>query len=134
MEGCLNFVISLNQKIKLNLVLKQSGTEKTIKLLGGWENFCKVFNIEGPMDFLHLFDDMDDVQSEEKEDWTLFRYKKGHNFMIYNRKNEEVYINYDEILHHISYLIEKRLFGVRSGNNVQIYSDNIELKNKDPQW
>ena len=40
----------------------------------------------------------------------------------------------DEILHHISYLIEKRLFGVRSGNNVQIYSDNIELKNKDPQW
>lgn len=82
---------------RLEKVLKQSGTEKTIKLLGGRENFCKVFNIESPMDFLHLFDDLEQVQSEEKEDWTLFRYKKGHNFMIYDRKSEDVYINYDEI-------------------------------------
>ena len=82
---------------KLENVLKKSGTEKTIKLLGGRENFCKVFNIESPMDFLHLFDDLEQVQSEEKEDWTLFRYKKGHNFMIYDRKSEDVYINYDEI-------------------------------------
>ena len=82
---------------RLEKVLKDKGTDKTIQLLGGWENFCKVFNIEGPMDFLHLFDDLEQVQSEEKEDWTLFRYKKGHNFMIYDRKSEDVYINYDEI-------------------------------------
>ena len=90
----MKIVISEN---KLENVLKKSGTEKTIKLLSGWENFCKVFNIESPMDFLHLFDDLEQVQSEEKEDWTLFRYKKGHNFMIYDRKSEDVYINYDEI-------------------------------------
>ena len=30
---------------KLEKVLKQSGTKKTIELLGGWDNFCKVFNI-----------------------------------------------------------------------------------------
>ena len=82
---------------KLNLVLKQSGTEKTIKLLGGWENFCAVYNINSPMGFLHLFDDLDVVQSEERKDWVLFRYKKGHNFMVYNRKKEEVYFNYNEI-------------------------------------
>ena len=82
---------------KLEKVLKQSGTEKTIKLLGGWENFCNVFNIESPMDFLHLFDDLKQVQSKEREEWTLFRYKPNHNFMVYDRKSKGVYINYDEI-------------------------------------
>ena len=82
---------------KLGLVLKEKGTEKTINLIGGWDNFCNVFNIESPMDFLHLFDNLEQVQSEEKEYWTLFRYKKGHNFMIYNRQYDYVYINYEEI-------------------------------------
>ena len=83
---------------KLEKVLKQSGTKKTIELLGGWDNFCKVFKIESPMDFLHLFDDLERVQSEEKKNWTLFRYKKGDNYIVYDRKNEEVYINNVEIL------------------------------------
>ena len=82
---------------KLEKVLKDKGTEKTIKLLGGWENFCNVFKIDSPMDFLHLFDDLEQVQSEEYENYTLFRYKKGNNYMIYDRKNEVVLINYDEI-------------------------------------
>ena len=83
---------------KLEKFLKQSGTEKTIKILGGWDNFCQVFKIESPMDFLHLFDDLERVQSEEKKNWTLFRYKKGDNYIVYDRKNEEVYINNLEIL------------------------------------
>ena len=82
---------------KLEIILKDKGTEKTIKLLGGWENFCKVFDIESPMDFLHLFDDLEQVQSEEYENYTLFRYKKGNNYIIYDRKDEEVYISYYEI-------------------------------------
>jgi len=49
------------------------------------------------MDFLHLFDNLEQVQSEEYENYTLFRYKKGNNYMIYDRKNEVVLINYDEI-------------------------------------
>ena len=32
------------------------------------------------------------------------------------------------------YLIIKRMFGLRSGNQVIMISDNIELKDKDPQW
>ena len=82
---------------KLEKVLKQSGTKKTIELLGGWENFCKVFKIESPMDFLHLFDDLEEVQSEKKEYFTLFRYEKGNNLMIYDRKSKEVYISNKEI-------------------------------------
>ena len=82
---------------KLEKVLKKSGTKKTIDILGGWENFCKVFKIESPMDFLHLFDDLEEVQSEKKEYFTLFRYEKGNNLMIYDRKSKEVYISNKEI-------------------------------------
>ena len=49
------------------------------------------------MEFLHLFDDLDVVQSEENPDLILFRYEKGKNMMIYNKKNEDVYINFEEI-------------------------------------
>ena len=81
----------------IKLSLKELGTKSTIDNVGGWENFCKVFNIEGPMDFLHLFNDLDVVPSEEVEYWTLFRYKKGNNLMIYDRKSKEVYISKKEI-------------------------------------
>ena len=72
--------------------------------MGGFDTFCKVMNIEGPMDFLHLFDDLEVVQSEENQNLTLFRYKKGNNLMIYVRINEVVYICYREIL---SFLVDK---------------------------
>ena len=81
----------------INLSIKDIGVQTTIKNVGGWKNFCKVLNIEISMDFLHLFDDLEQVQSEEKENWTLFRFKKGENLMVYNRKNEIVYINNYEI-------------------------------------
>ena len=84
-------------KDAIKLSLKELGTESTIDNVGGWENFCKVMNIEGFMDFLHLFDDLEVVQSEEKEHWTLFRYEKGNNLMFYDRKSKEVYISKKEI-------------------------------------
>ena len=81
----------------LKLILKDIGTKSTINNVGGWENFSKVLNIESPMDFLHLFDDLDVVQSEQNEYLTLFRYIKGDNLMIYERKSNVVRINYQEI-------------------------------------
>jgi len=78
-------------------MIKNLGTQSAIDFVGGWESFCVIMNINSPMDFLHLFDDLDIVQSEKKENWTLFRYEKGHNLMVYNRENGYVYINYDKI-------------------------------------
>ena len=48
--------------------------------------------------------------------------------------DSKVRFDIDEILQHITYLIIKRMFGLRSGNQVIMISDNIELKDKDPQW
>ena len=81
----------------LKLSIKDLGVQSAINTVGGWKNFCKVLKIESPMDFLHLFDDLEQVQSEEYENYTLFRYKKGNNYIIYDRKDEEVYISYYEI-------------------------------------
>ena len=48
--------------------------------------------------------------------------------------DSKVRFDIDEILQHISYLIIKRMFGLRSGNQVIMISDNIELKDSNPQF
>ena len=77
--------------------IKSVGFIETSKTVGGEYNLFGILNIDSPMDFLHLFDDLDVVQSEEEPDWTLFRYKPKHNLMIHDRKNKIVYINYEKI-------------------------------------
>ena len=82
---------------KLIDLVKEYGLEKGSIAVGGIDNLLMILNIKTPMDFLHLFDDLDVVQSKEEKNWTLFRYKPNQNLMIYNRKNDDVYINYYEI-------------------------------------
>jgi hypothetical protein len=84
-------------KTKLQKMVKKLGWEKASVAVGGLENLAKLGFNNDPFEFLKLFNDLDVVQSEEKENWTLFRYKKHNNLMVYDRKNEYVYINYDEI-------------------------------------
>ena len=61
---------------------------------GGAENLAKDLYNNDPMNFLNMFNDLNAVESEEYPDWTLFRYEKRNNLMIYDRKNNYVYINY----------------------------------------
>jgi len=92
-------------------MIKNLGTQSAIDFVGGWETFCEVLKIESPMDFLHLFDDLDVVQSEKSENLTLFRYEKGNNLMVYDRESKVVYdreskvvyIDYEEIWSFLDY-------------------------------
>jgi hypothetical protein len=77
--------------------IKESGVKDTVNMVGDFDIFCQLLNINSPMDFLHLFDDLEQVQSKERKDLILFRYKPNHNFMVYDTKNESVYIDYNEI-------------------------------------
>ena len=86
---------SLKQTLKQQV--KEFGWKDTAELVGGAENLVKLGFNNDPMEFLHLFDDLDVVQSKQKPNWTLFRYKKYENPMIYNRENDEVYIDYFRI-------------------------------------
>ena len=86
-----------NLKEKLKDLIKKVGFESTIRVVGSLGKTFEIFDIKEPIDFLNLFNDLESVQSEEYGDYMLYRYKKGHNFMIYDRKNGYVYINYYEI-------------------------------------
>ena len=78
-------------------MVKYDGWDDAAELVGGDENLAKLaFNNE-PMNFLHMFDDLDVVQSKENPNWILYRYEKRNNMMFYNKKNDEVYINYSKI-------------------------------------
>jgi len=111
----MKIIITENKVERLKELIKTNGVKQVIVLMGGFDTFCKVMKIDGFMDFLHLFDDLEEVQSEEKKDWTLFRYKKGNNLMIYDRKSKEVYFSYDEIW---SFLEDK--FGLYLNADVQV--------------
>jgi hypothetical protein len=104
--------VSNRRQEKLIHLIKSLGIDKASKAVGNIDNLFKVLNIETPMDFLHLFDDLDVVQSEEDPNLTLFRYKPKHNFIVYHGKNDFVYINYSEI-----WLFLKEHFGL---NNTEI--------------
>ena len=100
--------ISLKEKLKG--LIKNVGFESTVRVVGSLDNLFKIFDIKEPMDFLNLFNDLESVQSEEQQYWTLYRYKKGHNFMIYNRKNEYIYISFNDI-----WSVLQRKFGFNYG-------------------
>jgi hypothetical protein len=89
----MKILITEDRVDKLKGMIKSIGLLKTSKLMGGFDNLCKVMNIKSPMDLLHLFDDLEQVQSEDEDHLILFRYNKGHNVMIYDKRYECVYID-----------------------------------------
>jgi hypothetical protein len=86
-----------NLQTKLKDLVKDYGWEAASKAIGGSNKLAKIAFNNNPMDFLHLFDNLDVVQSEKKQDRTLFRYKSKYNLMVYDRENNKVYVSYDDI-------------------------------------
>ena len=84
---------------KVLYILKSKGVELASKAVGGFKNLFKILDINSPMDYLHLFDDLDYVESEETQGLFLFRYEKGKNVMVFEESDNGiyVYINYDII-------------------------------------
>ena len=72
------------QDVLKKQVLKH-GWESVANMIG-FDNLYKIGFNNDPMEFLNLFNNLEVVQSGEKPDWTLYRFEKGNNMMIYNRK------------------------------------------------
>jgi len=88
-------------------MIKYDGWRSVTDMVGGIENLKKVVGIESPMDFVHLFDDLDIFQSEKETDWELYRYEKGKNMMIHNKQDNTVHIN-----HHVIWSFLREGFGL----------------------
>ena len=96
-ESQYNLLIENKKNQFLFDIIKEDGWQTASELVGGIKNLKKLTGIETPIDFLNIFTDLDVVQREEIPDWTLFRYEKGNNVMVYDRKSDIIYINYDVI-------------------------------------
>lgn len=86
-----------NVKMDLIDTIKDEGFSSASEMVGGPKNLLKLLSIKTPMEFLHLFDDLNVVQSEETPNWTLYRYNPKHNIIIYNKENDDVYVSYKDI-------------------------------------
>ena len=86
---------SLKQDLKQSV--KDYGWESTANLIGGSKDLEKIAFNNDPMEFLNMYNDLDIVQSKYKPNWTLFRYEKGKNMGVYDRKTGNVIINYNDI-------------------------------------
>ena len=96
-ESQYNLLFESKLKQNLKQEIKDFGIKDTAELVNGFDNLMEILNIDSPIKFLHLFNDLEQVQSEMDPDWTLFRYKPKHNLMVHDRKNKTVYINYKKI-------------------------------------
>ena len=102
-------------KHNLKQQIKDYGWEETTEMVNGPLMLAKLAFDNDPMEFLHMFDDMDVVQSKYNPNRTLYRYEKGHNLMVYDRKTEYVYLDYSVI-----WSVLKYGFGVK-------YSEMVAL-------
>jgi hypothetical protein len=79
-------------------MIKEEGWVYTTELVGGDENLAKLAFNNDPMNFLHIYDDMDVVKSEigqnGNKNWMLYRYKPKQNIIAYDTKRYNVYFHY----------------------------------------
>lgn len=78
-------------------MITKNGIEFTSSLVGGIENLFVSLNINSPMDFLHLFDNLEQVKSKKEKNWILFKNKSNHVIMGYDVKFKMVYVDYNEV-------------------------------------
>ena len=87
---------------KIDNLIKSRGIENSVKLLGGFKNFCDVLKIDNPLDFLKSLPRMDE-DVETRPDWVKYYYEKGRHLFSYDTKYKSVWVNYDEIWQYLRF-------------------------------
>ena len=93
----MKIIITENKIDKIKSLIDKIGLDQTIKLMGGPHIFRKVLNINSYEDYLHLFDDLEEVQATDLFKFRLYRYKPGTNIIAYNTTENRVGISDNEI-------------------------------------
>lgn len=83
-------------------MIKNEGWRSVEKYVGGSEELKTATEIHNSVKFLKLFSDMEPIESEENPDIFIYRYKKGNNVMVVDKRDDDmrniyVYVNYDLI-------------------------------------
>ena len=88
-------VSNRRQEILMDII-KNIGVDSAIKVVGGINNLFRILDINSPMDFLNLFDDLKIIQIDTK--FLRFVNKTDQQIMVYDRKLGFLYINQRKIL------------------------------------
>ena len=86
-----------NRKTRMVKIINNMGIDKTIEMIGGFDKFEKIMDINDPMDYLHLFNGIDEVESKQYEKSFIYRFNPKRNIMMVRPNIEKVYINQYEI-------------------------------------
>ena len=136
-------VINENSK-RDNIIqmIKEQGWFDVSEYVGGDKNLAKLAFNNNPMDFLHMFDDLNVFESEENKwgNWMLYRYIPRRNIIAYDTTRKNICFNleiwwalthgfgiesYDEILSLVgewSY----EVYGLRDFNSVNFGLESTE--------
>ena len=87
--------ISNRRQERLMNIIKNNGVDSAIKVVGGINNLFRILDINSPMDFLHLFDDLKIIKDTK---FLWFVDKRDQQIMVYDRKLNYNYINQRKIL------------------------------------
>ena len=87
---------SSKQDVLKKHVLK-NGWEDVAEMVGGFDILYKHTFNNDYNEFLKLYSNLEVVQCEQEPNWTLYRFEKGNNMMVYDKKNEYVFIDYHVI-------------------------------------
>ena len=86
-----------NHKEILKQRVLKNGWRFVSEMIGGFDILYKHAFNNDYNEFLKLYSDLEVVQSEQRPNRMLYRFEKGKNMFIYDKKNEYVYINFDVI-------------------------------------
>jgi hypothetical protein len=136
-------VINENSK-RDNIIqmIKEQGWFDVSEYVGGDKNLAKLAFNNNPIDFLHMFDDLDVVESEENKwgNWMLYRYIPRRNIIAYDTTRKNICFNlsiwwalthgfgiesYDEILSLVGEWVYE-VYGLRDFNSVNFGLEYVE--------
>jgi hypothetical protein len=127
-----------NHKEILRQKVLKHGWIDVAEMIGGFDILYKHAFNNDYNEFLNLFNNLEVVPSEQNSEIILYRFEKGKNMMVYNKKKEYVHINYDVIWlffdkgirlnhHEIQDIMEKWLDGVYNLSRINpVSSPEIE--------
>lgn len=78
-------------------MIKQDGINNAISIVGDFKIIKEILNIETPEDYLKFFNDLTPVNSIERPRLLLYRYENENNVIVYDTRNNQVFVNADTI-------------------------------------
>ena len=84
-------------RLKIISIIRGAGLSQAISSVGGVENLIKILGVERSMKFLNLFNNMDEIifVDEFDDEYTLFRFREGLNYLVIKNDTDTIFISND---------------------------------------